>query len=317
MKAKTQKAKPNGTPRTLANLKPDPKNARRFRLAPPKHAICKAGVFVIHKPEADKSRKEPAPAKPEAPAHLVSSARELLKLVRRQTGALLIPFSAGKDSSAVLDLAVDLFPRVQPYYLYRVAGLAVMEGSLRRTEVRYGLSIVRLPHPDLSEVFANALLQPHWTSLDVAPRKVTMPEVEAYVRAETGIDWVASGKRCSDSLPRRAALRQCGGIDFDGRRCYPVWLWNRRDVLSYLAAKRIPTPLEFGRKEQGGLDFHLTTMRFLKENHPDDWQRYCRVFPFAEAAILSADLRRADSPQGDQTPPAESEDDKRRVEEST
>jgi phosphoadenosine phosphosulfate reductase len=227
---------------------------------------------------------------------LVQSAIQLLRLVRAQSDSLLVPFSGGKDSSAVLDLAIEHgeFKRVQPYYFYRVANLRVADQMLARTEKRYGLKIIRLPAPDLTEVYRHAFLQPHWIATDhfAEQRKLTGPDVENWLRRQTGIQWVAMGKRCSDSLPRRAMLRQCGGINYTSRVLYPIWLWNRLDILSYLRIRRIPKPLEFGRKEQGGLDFHVATLRFLKKNHPEDWQRYQESFPYAETAIISADLRR-------------------------
>src|SRR5437870_4924622 len=197
----------------------------RQRLAPVHHAVPKAGVFVVQKTKRLKAapRAEASLAtKSLTGSALISSARQLLRLVRQKSASILVAFSGGKDSCAVLDLCSELgFKHIQPYYFFRVPGLDVAEAMLKRTEYRYSLRILRLPAPDLSVVLQHAFLQPHWAVTDKVKRAISNADVELYIREMTGIKWIASGKRMSDSLPRRGALRRCGGFDIEHKRVYP------------------------------------------------------------------------------------------------
>jgi len=235
---------------------------------------------------------------------MIASAREVLAIIRAQTDRIGVAFSAGKDSHVVLDLVCRQFTRVDAFYLWRVPELEVIRRLCARVEKRYGIGVRMYPHFDLSRVFKHAVLQPHWGGLDRVPR-VDMADVEARFRAETGVEWIAYGWRRNDSRSRALIISQTARMDWKARRVYPIGHWRRQDVLNYLRANGITRPPTFGRREQGGVDFHPATLNYLLQRFPDDYAKLVEMYPYAEAYRLSADLRGTREARGDQAAPAQ------------
>lgn len=219
---------------------------------------------------------------------IVRSALNLLHGVREQTDAIGVAFSGGKDAHATLDLCCRVFRRVEAFYLYRVPGLQVIERLCDGVRRRYGVTVRHLPHFDLSRCFKFAVLQPHWAILDDTPR-VTMHNVETAFRRDANVQWIAYGWRRSDSRSRAIILSNNRGRDDNARRLFPLRIWRRRDVLTYLRINRIPMPPAFGRDEQGGVDFHPATLRYLRAFWPADYAKILEMFPYAEIQVVSAD----------------------------
>jgi hypothetical protein len=140
------------------------------------------------------------------------------------------------------------------------------------------------PHFDLSRCYRNALLQPHWKNLKDTP-VIKMSDIEAKFRKDAQLDWIAYGWRRNDSLSRSLIMKQCGGYDPSSKRVFPLRSWKRQEVYDYLHSRGINWFEGLGRKEQGGLDFHEGSLRFLKEKNPEDWQRWLRDFPFSEIQV--------------------------------
>lgn len=222
----------------------------------------------------------------------VASALNVLGLVRSKTDAIGVAVSFGKDSLATLDLCCRVFARVEAYYLYRVAGLAIVDEWAADVRRRHGVQVRMYPHFDLARCYRNAVLQPHWRGLDKTP-PVKMADIEAQFRAEAGVDWIAYGWRRSDSFNRAIILKRCRGFDAMGRRVFPLRVWRRQDVYDYLDQRGIPRPDGLGRTEQGGLDFHPAALAALKQHHPADYRRWLRDFPFAELQTLAAQTETA------------------------
>jgi phosphoadenosine phosphosulfate reductase len=210
------------------------------------------------------------------PLHLASAAN-LLGLVRAQTDVIGVAVSFGKDSLATLDLCCQAFTRVEAYYLYRVAGLEIVEQWAREVQRRHGVVVRYYPHFDLTRCYRNAVCQPHWQGLAKVP-KLEMVDVEAAFRAEADVEWIAYGWRRNDSMSRAMIMKQTGGIDAKARRVYPLRAWSRAMVYAQLDGRGIPRPPTLGRKEQGGLDFHPDAVAALS---PADQQRWHTDFPFS------------------------------------
>ncbi len=210
----------------------------------------------------------------------VNSALNLLRLVRRQTDAIGVAVSFGKDSLATLDLCCRVFRRVEAYYLFRVRGLQVVEQWARAVWLRHGVKVRMYPHFDLSRCYRAAVLQPHWRGLQRTPR-VGLADIEAHFRAQAQVEWFAMGWRRNDSFSRALIMKQCAGYDPSARRVFPLRSWRRRDVLGYLQERGIAPPPDLGRSEQGGLDFHPGALEALRSHHPDDWRRWQEDFPYS------------------------------------
>jgi hypothetical protein len=134
------------------------------------------------------------------------------------------------------------------------------------------------PHFDLSRIYRNAVLQPHWRGLEAAP-SIKMPDIEAQFRHDANVSWIAYGWRRNDSFSRALIMKKCAGFDPGTRRVFPLRSWRRVDVYNYLDSRGIERPPALGRKEQGGLDFHPQALAALSA---EDWAAWQRDFPFAE-----------------------------------
>lgn len=214
----------------------------------------------------------------------ITSAVSLLKLVRQETNAIGVAVSFGKDSLATLDLCCRLFDRVEGYYLFRVRGMEIVDEWAETVKRRHGVVVRMYPHFDLSRCYKHAVLQPHWQGLERTPR-IKLTDIERKFRVDAGVEWVALGWRRNDSLSRALIMKQCGGYDPKSRRVFPLRSWRRQDVFDYLKSRNIPLPESLGRKEQGGLDFHSGALSHLREDRPEDWQRWTTDFPFSELQL--------------------------------
>ena len=215
-----------------------------------------------------------------SPDSHIRSALSLLRLARTSDEAIGVAVSFGKDSLAVLDLCCRVFRRVEAYYLYRIRDLDIVERWRKEVLNRHGVDVRMYPHFDLCRSYRNAVLMPHWRGIEKTPR-VKMRDIDDQFREDAKVEWIAYGWRHNDSYSRALVMKQCAGCDFKARRVFPLRAWSRNDVYAYLDARGIPRPSTFGRKEQGGLDFHPEALRELKEKFPSDYERYLRDFPFA------------------------------------
>lgn len=233
----------------------------------------------------------------------------------------IISFSGGKDAIVTLDLCSKAFSRVEAYFLYLVPELSWEEESLRWAERHYGIKIRRLPHPSLTALMRESTFR-HGTTAGTKCPRLTQAHLDTYVRKEFGIQWIATGERCRDSLERQAYIKECGGIDrlddqeqrdrdalfiqTHGRakkdkkprhRFYPVGFWREQDVLSYLTRHRLPVPKMYhfsddaffkqrGEKKRDFGGFQMDTVAFVKERLPADYARMLRVFPLLEAQCV-------------------------------
>ncbi len=214
----------------------------------------------------------------------LASARNLLGILRSQSDAIGVAVSFGKDSLATLDLCCQLFPRVEGYYLYRVAGMRIVEEWRAMVRRRWGVDVRPYPHFDLSRCYRHAVLRPHFKGFAKTP-KIGMSDIEEAFRKEAQVDWIAYGWRRNDSFSRALIMKKCAGLDPASKRVFPLRSFSRAMVLAFLAMRNIPMPEGLGRKEQGGLDFHPAALAFLRKNYPDDWERWQRDFPFSELQL--------------------------------
>lgn len=218
--------------------------------------------------------------------HIVSAVN-LLNLVRHQTDSIGIGISFGKDSLTVLDLCSKIFPKIYGYYLFRVRDLELIETWRQWVKNRYGVDVMMIPHFDLSRCYRNGVLRAH-TDKAVSVPKITMKDVEEYFKNEKMVDWIAYGWRRNDSFSRAVIMKQTGGYDEKSQRVFPLRAFKRSDVINYLKDNNIPEPPALGRKEQGGLDFHPEAIRTLKEQYPEDYQKWIVDFPFSGLQLIES-----------------------------
>ena len=194
---------------------------------------------------------------------------------------VLVGFSGGKDSVALLDLCTRYFDHVEAFFMYLVPGLAFQEAALRHYEARLGVRIHRVPHFMLSEFLRYGTFRVE----DFETPIVTTREVYDYTRELSGCHWIACGERIADSTVRRALIKRTGSIDAKRGRLYPLADWTKADVLAYIKQRRL-----FLGQEHSKLGFSFRgldgkEMATLKAAFPDDYERIRRWFPLVEGAV--------------------------------
>lgn len=198
---------------------------------------------------------------------------------------VLVLFSAGKDSLAVLDICAQRASRCEVAFGYLVPGLEFQERTLRWAEARYGLTIHRFPHWAVPPLLRMSLFQVPRLQLRRTPALPPTQWVEG-VRELLQVEWVASGDRLTESLWRRARFKRSGPIDTQGRRFFPIVDWTKAQVMRYLSFHCIPLPpdtqvLGHSFRALAGSDLAL-----IRDHFPADYAKILEMFPLAEAAVV-------------------------------
>lgn len=204
----------------------------------------------------------------------------LLKQAREKSSAVVVAYSGGKDSICVLDLAMRTFERVECFFMYFVPGLECVETMLDWARERYGVKINQYPHWVLSKAIRDGVYCNNFSTVDDL-EDWKLRDVYNLAKADTGIPMIMTGAKRADSLWRR---RQMGTWGKSDDVVYPVAGWNKFDVLGYLKGGGLPVPDSSG-KAATGIDLSMPSLLWLNDNHPRDFQKLCRVFPYAEAVV--------------------------------
>ena len=198
------------------------------------------------------------------------------------TDSVLVSFSMGKDSIAVLDLCFKYFKHVQPFFMYMVPRLEFQEEALAKYEHHYNAKIIRVPHFETADFYRFGSFR----DADYSVPRVKIKQIYDYLRHETGIYWVAGGEKINDSIVRRAMLKHSGSIDAQRGRFYPVMYWTDKEVKHYIKINHLLYP-KFNREL--GFSFHSLAGKELsavKKIYPHDYERILKFFPEAAAGVL-------------------------------
>lgn len=209
---------------------------------------------------------------------------ERLERLKEASGGRVLVGVSGKDSLAVLDLLHAHGIQPVPYHLYIVPGCEYRERVLRWVERRYGVEVIRWPHPDLSLTIRTGLYRaplPNFPALGFT-------EVFDALRQEARVAWIATGEKMVDSLQRRGMMHRFRPHYMDEARrvAWPIADWNDRQVYAYLRRRRIPLPPEYAALGRGfgGSPLEREGMRWLRRYWPRDFRRYRLFYPAIEAA---------------------------------
>ncbi len=220
--------------------------------------------------------------------------------------AVLVAFSGGKDSLAVLDLCLRHFSHVECFHLEFIEGM-----RYTRERVSEPLAALRIPcHyydcPKSLDAFKRGQFCDPRCDLNDFIEVPSYKQLYAEISQEVGIPLIATGKKQSDFPRRMLNLRY-------GREAgwHPIQRWRKKDVLDYLRLRGITPPEQHA--DAGGIDLTDKSLRWLREHYPDDYRLILKWFPHAEAAILRQELRErkqaAERSAGARTPAASADAD--------
>jgi len=230
----------------------------------------------------------------------LQKAKDLLKSI--ESTEVLVAFSGGKDSIVTLDLCCEMFERVEAFYMYIVKDLNFVNSFLDPLAEKYEIKLHRVPHYILCQAYKLGLYTINYSFQE---SELRLSDVETYIKAKTGIEWIANGARKADSIERLAMLSNNGGIDRNTHKVYPIAEWKAEDVRSYLRLRNLPLPENQGKK-MSGVDLCPETLCWIQENHPSDFEKIKNIFPFVEAPVKRKEflLKRGESVPVPVDPPA-------------
>jgi phosphoadenosine phosphosulfate reductase len=195
---------------------------------------------------------------------------------------VLVAYSGGKDSLAVLELAIEQYGRakVRPFLMYFIKGLDYTDAMCGWAEQRYGVEVLRVQHWNTAGYLRHGIFCTEHPDVPILKIK----HVELHVRAETGLRWIGYGYRKQESLERRGMLSRDwpDGICAKRGAFAPIMDWSTKTTIQFLRHRRIPIPGESSASGRAsGIDLSPRTMAWIRATWPADYRRILKVFPNA------------------------------------
>lgn len=237
-------------------------------------------MFAVEKLEGSGLIQDVGALMVEQEAKVSTGLFDPIKTQAMVTKEVLVGFSGGKDSIVTIDLCMRYFDRVQPFFMYLVPDISFQNEMLDWYEKKYGLEIIRIPHFEVSSF----LKYGSFRDPDMDMHIVKTNDTYAYLRQETGIEWIAAGERIKDSIVRRGMIKGTGSIDYKRKRFFPVAYWSKKEILGYIKAKKLKLPRD---SKVLGFSWHSLEGRELaplRRHFPEDFKKIEAFYPFAGAA---------------------------------
>lgn len=216
-------------------------------------------------------------------------AESLYSAIKRQASLaddVIVSYSGGKDSAVTLDLCVKHFKTVHAFFMYQVPDLSFQEQVLRWAEDKYGIEIYRIPHFEVSDFYRTGMYCKPEPSL---PR-IKISDIYAHVRQAFGCHWIAAGERAKDSIVRNAMIKKSGSIDAKRGRFFPLAYWAKAHVTKYIDNHKLMVSPESKVLGHSFRSLRKEELIKLKEFYPQDFERVCKAFPLAGAAIAHQEI---------------------------
>lgn len=209
----------------------------------------------------------------------------VIDMIRGQTDRVILFYSCGKDSIAMLDMVAPHFKEIICVYMYFVRGLSHIERFINYSKAKYNnVTFLEVPHWNLSRALKIGLFcQPQ-----KGIKLLKLRDIIERIRAKTGVDWCFLGMKQADSLNRRLMLRTYiqEAVNLDSKIAYPLSLWKKKEVISYVRFHNLPIPVEYSKAAGNGLWFDLKVYQWMRENEPEDLEKVLRAFPLSEKILF-------------------------------
>lgn len=212
-----------------------------------------------------------------------------IKTMSKITDSVIVGLSTGKESVVTLDLCCRYFKNVYPYHLHICADLSFTERTLQWYEIKYGLTVIRLPHPDVCEYFHYGSFRPGDATFPI----MSFNEVYHYLRLHTNSWWIAGGERAKDSPFRLGLINTEGSIDIKRGRFYPLAQWNKKEVLEYIKMHKLKLGEESKVLGSSFYGLHGKCLIEIKKHFPEDYKKLLNLYPFAGAGVKREEERLA------------------------
>lgn len=200
-------------------------------------------------------------------------------------------YSGGKDSIVMLDLVAPHFEEVVCVFMYFVKDLEHINKFIRFSQAKYpNVTFIQVPHWNLTHIYREGYF------CDPKPqiKKKLLKDTLADAKEKTGLQYSFFGMKKADSLNRRVALGtlELDAISEKSGMVYPLSNWTNTDVKNYIAANRLPKPVEYTNKKRSqGLGLDLDVFLWLRKNYPQDLRKIIQAFPLSESILFEHDQK--------------------------
>lgn len=223
--------------------------------------------------------------------------KQIIEQIASITQEVLVAFSGGKDSTALMIEIMPYFKTVVPYHLQLIPGLRLVEEVLCYYEDFFKVPIYRIVHPSTYTMWANAsfMTQAQEKIVDATTiPKFTAPEIQAIVAQDHGLNpnrvFTARGNRVMDNLTRRSSIIKHGPINMTARVFDGIWDMTKAEMLDLFKRHHVKLSshyMMFGRSFDG---LHETYMGPIREFYPDDYEKIRRMFPLVGVTRFRSSL---------------------------
>ena len=217
----------------------------------------------------------------------MQTAQKTISAARLRSGRAIVFFSCGKDSIAMLDMIAPVFDEVVCVFMYFVPGLNHIERYLSDAAARYkNVKVVQYEHFINTTIRRNGIF-----CLPQKQKILTLSDVDAQTRQDTGIQISFYGSKKNDGMNRRIMLNTYGELPIQQKtqKYYPLADFSNKDVLSYIRTKRLPVPIKYGTKASNGLGFNLDCFLWMRENDPADLEKIYKQYPLSRKILFDYD----------------------------
>lgn len=206
---------------------------------------------------------------------------------RLVTDRVCVFYSGGKDSAVTLDLCARYFPRVDVVFMRLGPVLSFQRACLAWVERRYGIKPHVVPHPMLAEwLKCGTYREP---DLDIPI--IRFLDVYTYARHLTGTWWIAAGERISDSIIRRAMIKQGGGTINEQRgRFFPIADWSKPDIIAYCKHHKLKVAPEYRTLGFSFRSLADQDLWLIRRHYPEDFEAIRAWFPYCGVGVARYEM---------------------------
>jgi len=216
--------------------------------------------------------------------------KEVINSIRQKTDRVVLFYSGGKDSIALLDLLAKEFKEVVCVFMFFVKDLDHINKYITFSEKTYSNAwFIQAPHWNLTYIHRSGL----YCKPNPNIKLKKLSDVNEAIRLTTGIEYSFYGMKQADNMNRRIMLRgyENEAISEKTRNVYPLSKWYDKDVLKYIKKNRLPMPIQYGKKQSNGVGFDIDVFLYLKKNYPQDLEKILKAYPLSEKLLFEHEQR--------------------------
>ncbi|MCK9629363.1 MAG: phosphoadenosine phosphosulfate reductase family protein [Bacteroidales bacterium] len=214
----------------------------------------------------------------------ITTANTIIKDIAQKSERVILFFSAGKDSIALLDLMAPHFKEIICVFMYFVKDLEHINRYLRWAETKYNnVRIVQIPHWNLTYILRSGT----FCAPNPKVRLLKLSDIDRAMKLREGVEYSFLGMKKADSLNRRLMMNRDGAVI--GSKVYPLMDWTNKEVLQYMKVRGLPEPVRYGKKASNGVGFNPECFSYLREHYPGDLKKILEKFPLSEKILIDYD----------------------------